>query len=143
MNSYETVNEILVRIFHEVMDIEQEALITKEFSDITNNDMHIIDAIGKETPRNMSSIAKSLNITLGTLTISIQNLVKKGYVVRDRSEDDRRVVLISLTESGKRAYDHHQAFHRNMVEAALNTLNPEETQVLIKTLQAISDHLTK
>lgn len=142
MPPYETVNEILVRLFHDILDIEQKVLITGEFSNITYNDMHIIEAIGKDSSQNMSSVAKSLHITLGTLTTAIHSLVKKGYVVRGQCEQDRRVVLLALTESGKRAYDHHKAFHKSMVEAALKDLKPKEVQVLIQTLTTLKEHFT-
>ena len=52
--------------------------------------MHVIDAIGIDRPKNMSSIARELSVTVGTLTISVNSLVKKGYVVRNRSSEDRR-----------------------------------------------------
>lgn len=45
-----------------------------------------------------SEVAKELSITVGTLTVAINNLVKKGYVERIRSEDDRRVVKLGLTK---------------------------------------------
>ena len=98
--TYNTLNTVLVRLFNDIMTIEEKAITSGEFSNITNNDMHVIDAIGIAEPRNMSSIAKSLSVTMGTLTIAINNLVKKGYVNRVRSEKDRRVVLISLTPKG-------------------------------------------
>ena len=43
MDTYKTLNEVLVNLFRDVMDIEQKAIITEEFQDITNNDMHIIE----------------------------------------------------------------------------------------------------
>lgn len=95
MNSVETVNDILVNLFNEIMDIEERALITSEYKDISVKDMHVIEAIGIGNPRNMSAVAKSLSVTVGTLTIAMNNLVKKGYVNRVRSEEDRRVVLVS------------------------------------------------
>lgn len=45
------LNELLVNLFHNVMDAEAKAVITDEFKDITNNDMHILEAIGIEEPR--------------------------------------------------------------------------------------------
>ena len=42
------LNELLVNLFHNVMDAEAKAVITDEFRDITNNDMHILEAIGIE-----------------------------------------------------------------------------------------------
>lgn len=134
MNNYDTFHEVLVKLFNDIMDIEEKAIITEEFKDISNNDMHIIEAIGIGDSRNMSSVAGDLSVTVGTLTIAINNLVKKGYVKRIRSERDRRVVLISLTEKGEKAYDHHKTFHDEMIQALLADLNAEQTEVLVKAL---------
>ena len=123
MENYNTINEVLVKLFNEIMDIEEKAIITEEFKDISNNDMHIIEAIGKKQSKNMSTVAKTLSVTVGTLTIAINNLVKKGYVNRARSEEDRRVVLISLSKKGERAYDHHEKFHDEMIQATLSGLD--------------------
>ncbi|NLL92555.1 MAG: MarR family transcriptional regulator [Clostridiales bacterium] len=116
------------------MTIEEKAIITGKFTDISNNDMHIIEAIGIDEPKNMSTIAKLLSVTVGTLTIAINSLVKKGYVDRVRSEKDRRVVYISLTDKGLKAYEHHREFHNKMVEAVLSDLEEDELPVLMKFL---------
>ena len=93
MDHYQEVNHILVNLFHDIIEVEDKALIIEEFKDISMNDMHIIEAIGMDVPKNMSTIAKDVGVTVGTLTIAINNLVKKGYVVRQRGEQDRRVVF--------------------------------------------------
>ena len=77
MEAYKTLDDVLVNLFNDIMTIEGKAIITEEFKDISNNDMHIIAAVGRDEARNMSSVAKSLNITVGTLTIAVNNLVKK------------------------------------------------------------------
>ena len=46
MNAYETINDILVHLFNEIWELEEKAIITEEYKDISNNDMHIIEAIG-------------------------------------------------------------------------------------------------
>ena len=134
MDSYTTFNHILVKLFHDIMAIEEKCIITDSFRDITNNDMHVIEAIGLGTPKNMSAIAKQLRVTTGTLTISMNSLVKKGYVKRERSEQDRRVVYIMLTAKGKLAYKHHAEFHRKMTEARVEGLDQEETKLLTRAL---------
>ena len=60
-NIYDTFNEVLVKLFNDIMHIEEKAIITDEFKDISNNDMHIIEAIGINEPKNMSSVAKELS----------------------------------------------------------------------------------
>ena len=134
MDTYKTLNEVLVNLFRDVMDIEQKAIITEEFQDITNNDMHIIEAIGMNEPKNMSTIAREIPVTVGTLTIAMNSLVKKGYVLRERGKEDRRVVYISLTERGRAAYVHHARFHKAMIDSISDEMTSEEMELLIKTL---------
>ena len=102
MEIYESLNSILVTLFNDILSIEEKALITEEFKDISVTDMHIIEAIGITQPKTMTIISKSLGVTMGTLTVGINGLVKKGYVVRERSDQDRRVVYASLTLKGDR-----------------------------------------
>lgn len=133
-----TLDELLVNLFNNVMDIEAEAVITEEFKDISNNDMHIIEAIGNEEPRRMSVIAKSLNITMGTLTTNMNSLEDKGYITRARSNRDKRVVLVSLTEKGKKAFFHHRDFHKRMIRSIVKDLEEDEMKVLIRCLQNLT-----
>ena len=43
--AYEMFHEVLVKLFNDIMNIEAKAIITPEFKDITNNDMHVIEAV--------------------------------------------------------------------------------------------------
>ncbi len=134
-----TLNELLVKLFNNVMDTEERAVITKEFEDITNNDMHIIEAIGIEEPRRMSDIAKRLDVTMGTLTTNMNSLEDKGYIVRERSKTDKRVVLVVLTPKGKKAFYHHRDFHKNMIKAIVKDLDEDEMKVMIKCLLNLNE----
>lgn len=138
MSTFETLNELLVRLFRDVMEIEQRALINQDFKDITNNDLHVIEAIGIGEAKNMSAIAKELSVTMGTLTIVMNSLVKKGYVVRERGKADRRIVYISLSEKGRKAYRHHEQFHHEMIESIMNGLGDRETEALVQALMKLN-----
>ncbi len=134
-----TINHVLVKLINEIWELEEKAIITDEFKDLTNNDMHVIEAIGLGEGRNMSSIARQLNITVGSLTTAMNSLVNKKYVERHRSEEDRRVVFVKLTSKGIKAYHHHEDYHRQMTQAILDKLDEKELPVLMKTLDALSD----
>lgn len=132
------LNELLVNLFNHVLDTEAKAVITEEFRDISNNDMHIIEAIGIHEPKNVSQIAKQLNVTVGTLTVNMNSLEKKAYIIRERSTEDKRVVLVTLTEKGRRAYFHHRDFHKNMIRSAIKGLNEDEMNALINCLTKLN-----
>ena len=138
MDIRNSINTMLVSTFHEILSLEEKAIITDEFKDISNNDMHIIEAIGLDQKPRMSDVAAKLKITVGSLTTSINNLVRKEYVGRERSEKDRRVVNIFLLEKGKRAYEHHKHFHEQMVDALVKAMTPEEQRVWVKSLKALT-----
>lgn len=140
MNTDETLNEILVHLFQDLMDIEGKCLITEEFSDMTNNDMHIVEAIGLGEAKRSSEVAKLMSVTTGTLTRAVDGLVEHGYVVRTRSEKDKRVVYLTLTERGKAAYEHHKRFHENMVANVKANLSEEELAILVRVLNQLNEY---
>ena len=141
-DAYKLINNTLVNLINEIWELEEKAIITEEFKDLTNNDMHVIEAIGLGDGRNMSSIAKKLKITVGSLTTAMNSLVNKKYVERHRSEADRRVIYVKLTEKGVRAYHHHEDYHRQMTQAILDKLDEKELPVLVKTLDVLTEFFT-
>lgn len=137
MDAYKSINNLMVHLFNDILKLEENAVITEEFKDITNNDMHIIEAVGLGEGSNMSMIARKLGITVGSLTTSMNSLVNKKYVVRERSEADRRIVYIRLTPKGEKAYRHHEEFHKKMVESVVEKLSEEEVKALSKALDGL------
>lgn len=136
--SINVLNELLVDIFNDILTIEQNALQSGEFKDLSVTEMHTIEAISLYNKRTMSEVAMDLKITVGTLTTAINNLVKKGYVERSRSEEDRRIVYINLTKRGKLAYRIHERFHSNMVKETISGLSEEEEEVLVSSLEKLN-----
>ncbi len=137
MDTEQTLNRLLVQFFKYIMEIEERKLITDEFREITYNDMHIIEAIGVDQPKKMSQIAKIMSVTTGTLTTAVNSLEKKGYVERRRSEQDKRVVYMTLTKRGELAYRHHERFHQDMIAFILEHVSEEESQVLRRALERL------
>lgn len=132
------LNKFLVDVYNDIMKIEERVLITEAYQDLTVNDMHVIDAIGYKDVQNMTAVANDLDVTVGTLTSSINGLVKKLYVKRIRSITDRRVVLISLTEKGKKAFKHHERFHTKMVKAVAADLDEEHYDALVGAMERLA-----
>lgn len=137
----ETVNDYLVSVFNDILTIEESELKKSQFNDLSITEMHTIEAIGMYKKKTSSEVAKELSITVGTLTVAINNLVKKGYVERIRSEDDRRVVKLGLTKKGKLLFRVHQHFHKEMVRRILSRMGTVEEHALLKALKNLHDFL--
>lgn len=128
----------MVNTFNDILVIEQKALQSGSFKDLSVTEIHTITAIGMYKRKTMTEVACQLDITLGTLTKAIGHLVRKGYVERERSEEDRRIVYIQLTKKGKLAYRVHDKFHMDMVKASIEGLTEEEEKVLVKSLDKLN-----
>ena len=50
----------------------------------------------------MTHLAESLGVPLSTATHTVDRLVAKGLVERNRSEEDRRVVEVQMSEYGRK-----------------------------------------
>ena len=135
----DVLNSLLVDLFNDILKIEGSVLKAGEFSDLSVTEMHIIEAIGCDREMTMTEVARDLEITVGTLTTAINRLIKKEYVERRRIEEDRRVVVVYLTESGKKVFDEHTLFHKEMIDEVAKNFEDYELKVLTKALSKVSE----
>lgn len=139
--NFEKVNEYLVKVFDAVLIVEERELKKSRFNNLSIKEMHTIDCIGLNRMKTSSEVANEMSITMGTLTVAINNLEKKGYVKRVRSDSDRRVVHLSLTKQGKLIYRLHNRFHREMVKYIMDGLNETEQGAITKGLENLHHYL--
>ena len=128
------INEYLTAIFNNVLIIEESSLRSSRFSDVSIKEMHTIDVVGEKKDATPTDVARTLMVTLGTVTTSLNNLERKGYIDRVRSTKDRRVVHLYLTKKGRLVYRLHQRFHRAMVRQITEGMDETEYKVMKKGL---------
>lgn len=133
------VNNLLKDIFYDILDIQQNAVHKISGGGLTINEMHIIEAVGPASSKNMGEVARMLNITTSSLTVAVNRLVQKGKIDRVRSDTDRRQVLIRLTDDGIDDYNHHMQFHTQMVDAIISDLKLEEMPLLVDSLDKLRE----
>ncbi len=133
------INELLVEVFNNILDIEQQELKNMGVT-LSMTEVHVIEAISLVEIKTMGNIAKKLRITLGTLTTSINRLVKKGFVKREYDETDRRKIFIQLLPSGEEVLLKHKEFHDNMLEGLKLDTTILEDELLMKSLNVVKNY---
>lgn len=131
----------LVSIFENVLVAEEKSLRQGYFDNLSLAEMHTLDAIGPYESRTMTETAQILGITVGTLTVSVDRLVKKGFIERKRDEDDKRIVRISLTRDGKLASRLHGKFHKVLARRVLEPYSDEERALLLNLVEDIEKYM--
>lgn len=75
--------------------------LTEQY-DLTQPQLFTMWQLQENGPITMGELSELLTVTHGVATRMVDRLLKKGMVERSRDENDRRVVLISLTRLGTR-----------------------------------------
>ena len=102
--------------------IEERTMDTKNMPNLTIGEIHLIEMVNRYNNKPMTLIANKLHITVGAMTICLNRLVQKGYVLRTRDEMDRRVILLSVTPEGKKILKFHNKFHDDILGIVLDTI---------------------
>jgi DNA-binding MarR family transcriptional regulator len=139
MSDSKNIDDILTRLFITTLKIEERAIAEGSQRMLSISELHVLREIGSTENPTMSQVARGLKISVSALTIAMNRLEAKGFVVRSRDEKDRRIVNLSLTLPGLQAFRKHDEFHSNMVSAAVDTLTPSEKEVLVKSLTKLDD----
>jgi len=135
------LNDLLVGAYRSVLKLEESILRSVEDQlDLSISELHMLDAISKGGTRGLiiSDIAQKLEITLPSVTVAINKMVKKGYVQKLRSQKDGRVIHVILTRQGQRISMAHRYFHEQMVRSVAGTISPEEKKVLLMGMRNLN-----
>ena len=139
----EQLNAVIVDTYRSILKVEETILKRSDKIDLSINEMHMLEAVGKgkDRRRTISELAEELNITLPSVTVAINKLMKKGYVERVRGEEDGRIVYVSLTRMGKKIDSVHRYFHESMVRSIIRDMTEEEQQILYKGVMKLDQFL--
>ena len=139
----EQLNEVIVDTYRSILRVEENILKRSDQTDLSISEIHMLEAVGKgkDRRRTISELAEVLNITLPSVTVAINKLMKKGYVEKVRGEEDGRIVYVSLTRQGRRIDSAHRYFHESMVRSIIRDMTESEVQALYKGVMKLDTFL--
>lgn len=88
----------------------------------------------------LGSLADELNCSRGNLTGVADRLERDGWLVRERSTEDRRVVNIRLTEKGTKVLEVKQEVAKELAEIA-KIWSPDERTVILRAMEKLYGEL--
>lgn len=99
-------------------------------NDVTGPQLFLLEMLRENGPLKMSDLAERLRVTVGAVTLQANRLIKMGYVERTRSEEDRRVVMLSITETGRELADEYREIRERVMQVYFGKLTQEELREL-------------
>ena len=137
----EELNTLLVDTFDTVLRVEEKSLKQVGNGELSIAEFHTLECIssGEDQSRTVGEIAEALRVTVPTVTVCVNKLVKKGYVTKTRSEKDARIAIITLTPEGKKMNRLHRFFHEQMVLSIRHEFNDEEMDCLLRCIRKLNE----
>ncbi len=137
-----TLNELLVYLFNHILYLEEKNLKDKGIR-LSMTEVHTLENIEKSSTKTMTDIAKLQMVTQGTLTVTVNRLVKKGFVWRNRDQVDKRVIRLELTPVAKEVLKIHDRFHESMIDSLISELHVDDDENLMLALEKVMVYFKK
>lgn len=107
----------------------------------SKSELFTLLVLDKRKEITMSELVEYINTPMSTATGIADRLVKNGYVERERSETDRRVVVLRLTDEGVQLLNRLKDMIYGYLSMLIEDLTEEEKQFMIRIVIKIMNGL--
>ena len=108
---------------------------------LNEKELMVIAFVGQNINVKMSDIAENIVARMSTLSSVVDRLVEKKLIKRDHSGEDRRVINVFLSSTGKTAYNKLVKRRNEIAIAVLSQLNEKEQVLITKYLTHLATEL--
>jgi DNA-binding MarR family transcriptional regulator len=110
-------------------------------SDVTLVQLRLLFVLHSRGPQRMSELAGAMDAAMSTATGIVDNLVRKGMVVREADPQDRRAVVCKLSEKGEELAGGLWRWGQHQVERMLQTLSVDQLKLAVGTTQFLLENI--
>ncbi len=99
--------------------------------------LNVLTLLETEGPLPMHRIAETLDVSDASATGIVERIERRGLVERRHDSEDRRLVLVHLTEAGKNVFSETQARHLERLRQLIDRLGDRELVGLLTGIRGI------
>ena len=114
------------------------AVANQPHGEISIPEVHIIEFLGDRKSCMMRELAEYLLVAVNTVTTIVDKLEQKLLVRRERDEEDRRIVMVHLTDKGRQAYEGILEIRLNACRTMLTPLNEDVQDIFMVLMRKIA-----
>jgi DNA-binding MarR family transcriptional regulator len=99
--------------------------------------LNVLIELEANGPMSMGALAEILEVSVASTTGIVDRMQKRGFVERLHDEDDRRVVLVHMTQAGREVFTSIEERRREGLGKLLQSLTEDELTGLLKGHRAL------
>ena len=115
-----------------------DAAANGPYGELKMQELRIIEFLGNDGPHMMRELADFLSLAVNSVTTIVDSMETKSLVHRNRSDQDRRVVRVELTASGRSVYQLASEMRRRMLRCMLGALTEDEQEIFMVLFRKIA-----
>ncbi|MFV0576559.1 MAG: MarR family winged helix-turn-helix transcriptional regulator [Vibrio sp.] len=131
MKNIHLLNQLLTEFYDKMSSWEQSVVKETGYS---LAQVHTIEVLGSHGAMRMKDLADKLGITTGTLTVQVDKLVAANLIERLADPNDRRAIVVALTDEGQAIHKHHNQLHVDLIKGLTAEIPAEQQSLLVDCL---------
>ncbi|QDP95409.1 MarR family transcriptional regulator [Microlunatus elymi] len=108
--------------------------VADALDEVTLPQFRVMVILSSEGRMRVGSLAERLDVVPSTFTRSLDRMVAGGWLSRNANPDNRREVLVDLTEQGHKLVQTVTTRRRNEIRTILKQMKPAQRELLISAL---------
>lgn len=109
----------------------------------TRQQFELLHFLSHQEGKSMSFYGEKMGISKPNLTVVADRLIDEGFMERDYSKEDRRVIILRLTQKGKDYVAEQKQIFKAEIAKRLKTLQADDIIQLENSISNIIDILDK
>lgn len=110
---------------------------------VSEHQVSILAHLDEVEPLSMTALAAHMGVTPGTMSLNVQRLSRRGYVLRRRDRRDNRRVLLRLSPAGARVRDAQSVLEPDLVRSMVSRLAPQDRADAVRGLELLAQAATE
>jgi len=136
--NYELDSEtIFSMVFDLVTNFSKLMSFDKRLEKLRTIEFYVLIHLALKGPKKMTDLARAFSMTKSNVTLIVDSMESNGLLCRKRAEEDRRVYLIHLTETGQSMYRSFLKGFDRIIKNFTESVDPEDLQLLAAGFERI------
>lgn len=136
------LNSHIHQMLEKVTAAQRSTCLNSPSAELSLQELKVVGLLGDKGPTTMREIANHLGLAMSTGTGIIDKLVERSFVIRERNDEDRRIVKVVLTDAGQEMYRMYQERNMGLSFSMLETLTEKEQDTLLALMRKIVNNMS-
>ena len=143
-NYYNEINTMVEKLIHKILVYDRKGFkVGNKSEELSLLDFYVLKAIGEEKEKKIYELLEEVEMDRGMVTGIIKKLVLYTYVKKERSQEDKRAYILSLTKKGRSMYEKTSEIQEDFLEFVLSEITLNEEKSILKFLSKINQATLK